>query len=106
MTVTIIRPASTDRDDSGDLVVTDPPTSPTRIDVTDCQIGPRADASNEIHKHGRNGVVEELSLYRRPPFEFLHTDKVEVGDKVYDVEGHPATWGESGVVVNLRRTVG
>lgn len=105
MTVTIIRPPELDYE-TGDPIVTDPPTPPTRIEVTGCRLGPRQDASNEIHKHGRNGVVDEKTLYRRPAIEFRHTDKVELPDGlVYDVEGYPATWPE-GVVVNLRRTAG
>lgn len=108
MGVTVTRIAGIrERDKYGDPVTQD---AIPDLDIPGCEIAPRVGApgtgSNEIHKHGRDGITEGKTLYAPPGADIRHTDKIRHAGHVYEVEGIPAVWGDAGVEVALRRTAG
>lgn len=80
------------------------------LEIPGCEVAPRVGApgtgSNEIHKHGRDGITEGKTLYAPLGADITHVDKIRYLGHVYEVEGVPQVWGDAGIEVGLRRTAG
>lgn len=104
-TVTVIRSLGHDEDDNpieGE---------PNTHDLAGCIVAPRTTA--DISSRGRQGVVVGLTLYvPDPDADIVHTDQVQIGDDVFEVDGEVGRWenpfsgARPGLEVALRRGAG
>lgn len=101
-TVTILRPGPPTEDTYGN----DVPGAPTEIPVYGCALEPRdgtGAGSNEI-VDARDTVIAGLNLYAPYGTDIRPTDRVRVGNVLYDVYGQPGGFrspftGSTGPVV-------
>lgn len=104
-TVTRLRPAAHDAHDNP--VDEDP----DELELTDCIVAPRSTA--DIATRGRQGVVVGLTLYVPDvDADIVHTDQVQIGDDVWEVDGEVGRWenpfdgNRPGLEVALKRGEG
>ena len=82
----------------------------TRLDIHPATIAPRQADTTE--QNGRQGIIVGLTLYLPADSDVLTTDRLEVRDVTYDVEGEPGDWRHPltgrrpGLEVNVRRVDG
>ncbi|MWA08734.1 hypothetical protein [Streptomyces sp. BA2] len=102
-TVTILRPGPST---SQDIYGNDVPGAVAEIPVPGCAVAPRdgtGSATNEI-VGDRDTVISGLTLYAPFGTDIRATDRVRVGDDIYEVEGHVGSFrspfsGSTGPVV-------
>lgn len=101
-TVTIVRPGPPTRDTYGNYV----PGPATEIPVPGCGIAPRDGSSSSDNEltDARDTVITGLTVFAPYGTDIRATDRMRVGDKLYDVVGLPGSFrspftGSTGPVV-------
>lgn len=93
----IVRPPG--RDGFGDPL----PGTAVEIPVPGCLFAPRSSAENLT---GATQVGADGDVYAPAGTDARPTDQVRVRGELYEVDGRPADWGSSGVVIPVRRVTG
>lgn len=107
-TVTILRPGPA----SEDIYGNDVPGAPTEIPVAGCAVAPRdgtGAGANEI-TDARDTVIAGLIVYAPYGTDIRATDRIRVGEAVYEVDGQPGSFrspfsGSTGPVVAALKLV-
>jgi head-tail adaptor len=77
---------------------------PDELPVWNVSVAPRLQAEDNAQL--RQGVPIGLTLYMPPHTDIKATDRVRVAGRVHRVDGNPAVWGASGIVVHLEDAEG
>lgn len=104
-TVTILRAGPPTRDAHGNKV----PGADVPTQVVGCAVWPRSSSENT---NGRDQVIIGLSVVMPYGTDVTATDRIKVGDVIYDIDGEPGvhdsplTGSRMGVEVALTRVTG
>ncbi|MFT9821150.1 hypothetical protein [Lysinibacillus sp. NPDC056185] len=65
---------------------------PDRTLVPGCAVAPRRTGAAEVTDLGRQGVIVGLTVYAPAGTDIRPSDRMEVGGRVYEVDGESGTW--------------
>ena len=104
-TVTIVRTPEPELPSFGDVTG-----EPETFEVDQCVLWPTS--TQEILAAGQDTVIWDMNCFMPPGTDICSGDKVQVGETVYDVWGHPQRWESqlagrrAGVEVQLKAATG